>query len=108
MPGTTVCRGNIIANFVISPTLTPVSVGAATSAEQSFTIPGLQVGDMVQVTAAVAQTAGIVIGNARVSAANILTVSFGNATAGGVIPAAGAYLVEVNRPESLPLPSNAA
>lgn len=107
MPSTTISRGNIIANFVFAPVLTPVSVGAATSAEQSFTLLGLQVGDIVQITANVAQTAGITIGNARVSAANTLTVSFGNATAGGVIPAAGAYLIEVNRPESLPLPTSA-
>lgn len=108
MPGTTIGRGNILYQFACGPVLTPVSVGAATSAEQSFTVPGLAVGDIVEanLTSGV-QTAGVGITNARVSAVNTLTLLFTNATAGGVIPAAGTYTLRVSRPEFLPLPVNA-
>ena len=108
MPSTTLSRGNIIASFVIAPALTPVSVAGAISAEQNFTIPGIQVGDFVDVYAQVAQTAGIGISNSRVSAANILTVSFSNTTAGALVPVAGSYAMIISRPESLPLPTTAA
>lgn len=109
MPQTTPSRGNILYDFIISPSLTPVSVAAATSAEQSFTIPGLQVGDMIAGIAPPSlMTAGIGISYGRVSAANTLIISFVNATAGGVIPVAGSYLINVCRPESLPLPVNGA
>lgn len=107
MPGTTITRGNILASFIMGPTLAPVLVAQATSAEQDFTIPGLQVGDYVNVTCNVAQTAGISIANARVKAANTLTVSFANSTAGGLTPVTGVYLVAVDRAETT-LPVNAA
>lgn len=107
MPSTTICRGNILASFIIGPTLTPVAVAAAISAEQSFTIPGLLVGDFPDVSANVAQTAGIGIVSARVSALNTLTILFNNATAGSLTPVAGQYNIVVTRPENLPLPTNA-
>lgn len=109
MPGTTIGRGNVIYDYLCQPTLTPVSVGANTSAEQTFTVLGLQVGDFVDVNVAnSAQTAGIGIVNARVSAANTLAIQFSNSTAGALTPVAGAYNINVTRPENLPLPPNAA
>lgn len=107
MPSTTLGRGNILYDFIIGPTLTPVAVAGATSAEQSFTIQGLQVGDILDVNCNVAQTAGIGIVNVRVSAANTMTLMFANATAGSLTPAAGLYNINVGRPENLPLPTNA-
>ncbi len=86
---------------MIGPTLTPVQVAQATTAEQSFTIPGLQVGDFVDVYAAAAQTAGIGIVNNRVSAANTLQIGFANTTAGPLTPVSGIYYVLISRPESL-------
>lgn len=105
--GTTLCRGNISASMLIAPSLTPVAVLQATTAEQNFTVNGLAVGDMVEVCANVAQTAGVGISNCRVSAANTLTIGFSNSTAGTLTPAAGQYLVCIVRPESLPLPTAA-
>lgn len=107
MPSTTICRGNILYNILVGITITPVAVAQNTTAEQSFTVQGLQVNDYVQLSSQVAQTAGIGINNSRVSAANTLAVSFTNNTGGSLTPAAGAYNIEVNRPENLPLPSNA-
>lgn len=108
MPGTTIGRGNVIYDYLCGPTLTPVSVNANTSAEQNFTVAGLQVGDFVDVALSGLQTAGIGIANARVSAANTLTLLFQNSTAGALTPAAGQYVINVTRPENLPLPPNAA
>ena len=46
--------------------------------------------------------------NCRVSGANTLAVSFQNNTGGSLTPPAGTYLLEVNRPETQSLPSNAS
>ena len=107
MPSTTICRGNILYNILVGATLTPVAVAQNTTAEQSFTVQGLQVNDFVQVACQIAQTAGVGINNARVPAANTLTVAFTNNTGGSLTPVSGSYSIEVNRPENLPLPTNA-
>ena len=107
MPSSTLGRGNILYDFLIGPTLTPVSVAANTSAEQSFTIKGLLVGDCPDINFNGAQTAGIGIVNVRVSAVDTLTVMFVNDTSGGLTPAAGQYFLNIARPENLPLPTNA-
>lgn len=107
MPGSTVGRGNILYDFIIGPSLTPVAVASATAVEQSFTVLGLQLMDACDVTFNGAQTAGIAIGNARVSAANTLSITFTNSTAGSLTPAAGQYVITICRPENIPLPTNA-
>lgn len=107
MPSTTISRGNILLNVVCGPTLTPTALVASTTTAQNFTVPGLMVNDLVQVSYNGAQTAGVGIGNAYVSAANTLTIVFTNSTAGTPTPAAGVYLVAVDRIESLPIPANA-
>lgn len=84
------CLGNL------SQSLTPVSVAAATCAEQNFTVTGLLVGDFVSVSPP-SITAGVAPVCARVSAANTLTVTFCNATAGALVPAAGAYRIMIVR-----------
>ena len=100
MPGTTIGRGNLLYDWLIQPTLTPVSVAGSTSVEQSFTIQGLQLGDVVDVNCNVAQTAGIGIVNVRVSANNTLAIQFANSTGGALTPAAGIYNINVIRPET--------
>lgn len=108
MPGTTLARGNIRESFIIGPSLTPSSVGANTTAAQTFTVRGLLTGDIIQITTNVAQTAGIGIANTRVTANDTLEITFSNSTGGGVIPVAGVYVLIVDRPENIPLPANAA
>ena len=110
MPGTISSGGNFLYSWMCAPTLTPVSVAANTTAEQAFTVAGLQLGDFVDLYFASApQTAGIGIVNNRVSAANTLQVGFANTTAGALTPAAGVYYLVVSRPESVAnLPINAA
>ena len=109
MTSTTINRGNVATTILMSLTLTPTAVGATTSAEQNFTVPGLLAGD--QVSALQFQGAWTVlidIVNLRVSAAGTLSVSFQNNTGGSLSPPAGTYLLEINRPESSTLPSNAS
>jgi hypothetical protein len=106
MPGTTIGRGNILYNFLIGPNLTPASVAGSTAIEQSFTVAGIQVGDVLDVNTAVAQTAGITIGNVR-AALNTIIIQFANSTAAPLTPAAGIHNINIERPENVPLPVNA-
>ena len=107
MPSTTIGRGNVLLDFIVGPTLTPVAVAGSTAAEQSFTILGLMAGDVPDVSCSISQTPGIGIGNARVPSNNILTIEFTNSTAGSLTPVSGIYAITICRPEFLPLPTNA-
>jgi hypothetical protein len=79
---------------VITQTLTPVSVGIATCAEQTFTVPGLLTTDVVDVFWPGSATAVGLVG-ARVSGANTLALTFVNPTAGALVPTAGVYRIQV-------------
>lgn len=83
---------------VISQSINVASVAANTTAEQTFTVPGLKTSDMVFVNKP-SVSAGLGIVNARVSAADTLAISFVNATAAAIDPAAETYLIFWFRPE---------
>jgi hypothetical protein len=82
--------GNVWKDGVFLLTLTPVSVGPNTAAEQTFSATGigLLTTDFVAVNKPTAQ-AGLGIVNARVSAADTLALQFGNFTAATITPTAG-------------------
>lgn len=82
---------------VLSIAVTPASVGAATSAEQTFTVSGLAVGDFVSISSTASTGNATAIAGARVSAADTLAVRYINPTAGALTPAADTYLVLVAR-----------
>jgi hypothetical protein len=103
---TTILRGNISNSFVMGVTFTSTTV-ATSGASKTVTVPGLKVGDAVTVTLPAAQTTGVGVANAYVSAENTLIVQFINATGSSATAAAGTYTVVVDRPEYLPLDSNA-
>jgi len=108
MSSTTITRGNSHETFYITPTLTPSSVTNGTTSAQNFTVPGLLTTDFVNCWGLVgSQAAGIVSVEADVTAANTLTIQFGNLTGSPVTPTAGQYLIEVVRLEG-PAPANAA
>jgi hypothetical protein len=89
--------GNLwkIASFQI--TLSPASVANATSAEQTFTMTNLLTTDFVWVNKPTTQ-AGLGIAGSRVSAANVLAITFGNFTAATITPTASeVYTVFVAR-----------
>lgn len=102
MPGpSTIAEGNIIGNWVLGVTLSPAVVGTAGSVEQTFTVPGLKVGDFADVMKPTTQ-AGLSLGNSRVSAANTLAITFVNSTAVSITPTASeVYQVNITRPENL-------
>jgi hypothetical protein len=90
--------GNIALDVLLGVSLSPSAVSANTTAEQTFTVTGLQVGDVVNVNKPTAQ-AGLGIVGARVSAANTLAITFSNNTAGSITPTASeVYVVNVVRP----------
>lgn len=97
---TTLARGNINKLYAIAPTLTSVGVATITTAEQTYTVPGLQVGDLViSVNRPNNTPVGVGIVNARVSAANTLALTWVNPTAGSVTPGAGVFSIVIGRPE---------
>lgn len=91
--------GNLPKQSVISLTLSPTAVSGSSATEQSFTVQGLQVGDHVVVNR-MANQSGIGIVNARVSAANELTIMFCNFSGESVTPTANTlYRILVSRPD---------
>ena len=76
---------------VYAPSLTPASVAANTTAEQTFTVAGLSTGDKVMVNSIAALGDGLSIAGVRVSATDTLAIRFANNTGGPLTPAAGVY-----------------
>lgn len=107
MPSTTVARGNILEEKLFAISITPASVAANTTAEQTFTVTGVNPGDYINIASATAQTTGIIVGNCRITAPNTVVVQFGNFTALAATPVSGTYGVIWGSPENLPLESNA-
>lgn len=86
-------RPNPIAPCVVySQTLTPVSIAASTTAEQSFSVTGLQVNSPVWVNKPTA-TPGLGIVGTRTSAANNLYITYANNTSNAITPPAETYLI---------------
>lgn len=94
-----ITNGNAYGIYILSTTINPASVAAATTAEQTFTVAGLKLNDIVYVTKPTV-TAGLGIAGARVSAADTLAIAFVNATASPIDAASETYTVTVLRPES--------
>lgn len=96
-----ILMGNLLSVGTLSVTLSPALVAANTTAEQTFTVPGLKTGDFVDINKPTAQ-AGLSIAGVRVSAANTLAINFGNHTGVAITPTASeSYLVCYARPESV-------
>jgi len=107
MSSTTVTRGNSHETFYITPSLTPAQVALNTTAAQTFSVPGLQTTDFVNVIGYQGtQTAGIIVAEADCLTANVLSVQFGNCATASATPASGLYAVQVTRLEG-PAPSTA-
>ena len=89
-------RPNPAAPCVIyTPTLTPSSVAANTTAEQTFVVTGVVAGSSIVVNKPSSQS-GLGIVGARVSSANNIAITFCNATATTITPVAGEVYAVAN------------
>jgi len=79
-------------HFVVAPTLDPASVSANTTSEQTFTVNGLTTDMVISITKS-SHTAGLVIGSARVSAADTVAITFGNLTGSSINPPSEEYKI---------------
>ena len=96
MSKTTVCRGNIIAQSIVQVTLPSTTISGTTS-DVTFTVPGVQPNDFVQVAFDNALVTGISIGNAY---------RLVNSTGSSATQTAGTLLIKVSTCEDSPIPSN--
>lgn len=68
--------------------LSPAQVAINTTAEQTFTVTGLEVGDVILSVNKPTAQAGLGIVGYRVSAANTLAITFANVTGAAITPTA--------------------
>lgn len=98
---TTGGSGNIALDILMQATLSPAAVAANTTAEQTFTVTGLVVGDVIGAMNKPTAQAGLGIVGVRVSAANTLAITFSNNTAVSITPTASeVYSFKISRPMS--------
>ncbi|HEU4707933.1 MAG TPA: hypothetical protein VFS17_01340 [Methylophilaceae bacterium] len=98
---TGVIMGNVVGMSVVSVTLSPALVAANTTAEQTFTVPGVLASDKVLGISKPTAQAGLGIVGWRVSAANTVAITFSNNTAAGITPTASqTYDIQLLRLES--------
>lgn len=93
--------GNVQGIYITRITINPASVATITTAEQTFTVPGVKVGDFIFVSKP-SLTAGLGVSTARASAADTIAITFVNPTAGAIDAASEVWLVMVARPEVTP------
>jgi|SRR5215472_1036584 len=87
---------NPVGTFLVN--LTPAALAASVGyQEQTFTVTGLQVGDVVVVNPPASPATNADMVRARVSAANTLALTFFNATAAANTPIAGSYRIAIVR-----------
>lgn len=91
-----VTAGNCFSVSIIALSLTPAAVLTITGVEQTFTVPGVKLGDAVVVNPP-GTTSGVIQGAARVSAANTIAIQYVNPTVGSVTPLAGVHTITVFR-----------
>lgn len=96
----TVTTGNILGAAVVSVSIAPVATAQNATVEQSFTVPGVRVGDFVEATAP-GVTSGIALSQSRVTAVNTVAIAFTNATSGSLTAPVGAYQFMILRPETI-------
>ena len=92
-----VTESTIRGQAIVSVSVTPSSVAAATAAEQDVTVTGVAVGDFVNVNPAATGNA-TAVGSCRVKSANTVAIQYINPTAGALTPGSGTYYFHVIRP----------
>ena len=86
---------------VVAVTLTPAGTAAGPlTASQTFTVRGLKTTDQILRVQPPSTSAALALVSARVSAADTLSIQFGNFSTGPATSASGTYNVFVFRPEA--------
>lgn len=100
----TMCYGNTQQLYIMTATLSPALVAANTTAEQTFSVPGLRLtSDMIAGVNKPTAQAGLGIVGWRVTANDTLGITFSNNTGAGITPTASqAYLIQVARADGTP------
>jgi hypothetical protein len=103
MPGgTSLPYGNVKNAFLLNLTVTTQTITGTYGGEVTFSVPGLLTTDNVDVNKP-SLTQYVTIGNVRVSAANVLAITFSNSSTGNITtPASEVYSVIVTRPDYAP------
>lgn len=97
-----IITGNVQSMGVASVTLSPAEVAINTTAEQTFTVPGLRTTDVLLNVTKPAAQAGLGIVGFRVTAADTIGITFANVTGGAITPTASqTYLISWARPDSV-------
>jgi hypothetical protein len=101
MPSSTLGRGNIIYDWLVQASLVwSTATVASTTAELTAILPGVNIGDYVDMYLPnAAMTTGLTVANIRVSAANTLAVTW-IATSGTFTVPTGPWLINICRPEA--------
>lgn len=95
-----IIQGNVKAMGVFQISIDLGNTATVTTAEHDITVPGLRVGDFVFVNKP-SHSTGLGIANARVKAADTLSITTVNPTAGGINPSAETFTVLWARPETV-------
>lgn len=105
---TNIVRGNVNRLILVQKTYDPAAIAAATSANNSVTlnVPGARTGDFV-IAFKPTTTAGTVVCDARVSAADTVQVTLGNFTAGSLDPGSETWTFLLIRPDVSTFPGDA-
>ena len=94
---------------VVAVSLTPAGTAAGPlTASQTFTVKGLKTTDVILGVQPPSTSAALILGAARVSAADTLSIQIGNFSTGPATSASGTYNVFVFRPEAVRTAVNAA
>jgi len=100
---TTLARGNVQLEAILQISVTPPATMAAnTTVESTYSVPGICVGDFIEINKP-SHTTGLSIGNVRASAANQIAIQWVNSTTSSITnPPNEQYLIAVTRFDSLP------
>lgn len=101
---TGIIAGNIASINLVAATVDFGSVAANTTEEETFSLPGVKVGDFVSVQHDNLE-AGLLVGSARVEAADVVTVEVANVTASPIDAGSSTMSVLVIRAEGSTLPT---
>ncbi len=95
---TGILGGNISGMYMVAVAFDMADVLTITTSEQDVTVPGVKVGDMALVSKPTC-TAGLGIAGCRVKAADTVSITYVNPTAGTLNAASENYTFLIIRPE---------